>query len=190
VKGFGFITPLAGGKQVFIHIKAFGSRNRRPEINDVVTFALAKDKQGRPCAVNATLAGDKLKPDVANQRSAVAILLASLFLGAVGVSVVTGHLPAIIGIACAVLSLITFGAYAVDKSAARRGAWRTAESTLHFLGLVGGWPGALIAQQTLRHKSKKPSFRLIFWITVLIDCETFLWLHTEIGRTVLATVLA
>ena len=82
-KGFGFITPLAGGKQVFIHIKAFSNRNRRPETNDVVTFALSKDKQGRPCAADATLAGDKLKPKVAKRRNGPAILLALLFLGAV-----------------------------------------------------------------------------------------------------------
>ena len=68
-KGFGFITPLAGGKQVFIHVSAFGNRNRRPEINDVVTYALSTDKQGRPCAANATLAGDKLKEKKAKESS-------------------------------------------------------------------------------------------------------------------------
>ena len=49
-KGFGFITPNTGGKRVFLHIKAFGNRNRRPEVNQVVTFALSTDKQGPPCA--------------------------------------------------------------------------------------------------------------------------------------------
>jgi len=51
---------------------------------------------------------------------------------------------------------------AFSKSAARKGAWRTQESTLHLLSLVGGWPGALVAQQKLRHKSKKQSFRFVF----------------------------
>ena len=51
------------------------------------------------------------------------------------------------------MSLVTFLVYAMDKSAARRGAGRTSETTLHLLALVGGWPGALLAQQWLRHKS-------------------------------------
>ena len=73
-------------------------------------------------------------------------------------------------------SLITFIVYAVDKSASQKEARRISESTLHFLALVGGWPGALIAQHKLRHKSKKQSFRTIFWMTVFINIFTFVWL--------------
>ena len=188
-KGYGFITPLTGGKQVFIHVKAFSNRNRRPEINEVVTYALSKDKQGRPCAANATLAGDKLKEKTARKSSTPAILFALLFLGAVGISIMIGRLPVVIVIAYAALSLVTFIAYAIDKSAAQRGAWRTSESTLHMLGLIGGWPGALIAQQTLRHKSKKTSFRTVFWITVLMNCAALVWLHTESGRAAVKPLL-
>ena len=49
--------------------------------------------------------------------------------------------------------------YAVDKSAARHGRWRASESTLHLLAIIGGWPGALVAQQVFHHKSRKPSFQ-------------------------------
>ena len=73
-------------------------------------------------------------------------------------------------------SIITFLVYAVDKSAAKNGQWRTPESTLHLLGLAGGWPGALVAQKWLRHKSKKPSFQIIFWVSVVINCAAFAWL--------------
>ena len=89
----------------------------------------------------------------------------------------TGGLPALIGIAYAALSLFTFIAYALDKSAAKRGAWRTPESSLHLLGLAGGWPGALIAQQVLRHKSKKASFRAVFWATAILNCAALVWLQ-------------
>lgn len=61
------------------------------------------------------------------------------------------------------------------------GAWRTPESTLHWLAIAGGWPGALIAQQALRHKSRKQSFRAAFWFTVIINCGILAWMYTPGG---------
>ena len=78
-------------------------------------------------------------------------------------------LPLLITLYC-LLSLLTFGLYAIDKQAARRGRWRTRESTLHLLALCGGWPGALLAQRWIRHKSRKAAFQLRFWLTVLLNC--------------------
>ncbi len=66
-------------------------------------------------------------------------------------------------------SLITFVVYAWDKSAARRSRWRTSESTLHILALIGGWPGGLAAQKLLRHKSSKQAFLTVFWVTVMLN---------------------
>ena len=63
------------------------------------------------------------------------------------------HPWALIPTAYLVMSLVAFAAYAVDKSAAKRGAWRTPESTLHTLELLCGWPGAWLAQRLLRHKT-------------------------------------
>ena len=188
-KGFGFITPFDGGDRVFIHITALGNRNRRPALNDVVTYSLSKDKQGRTCAANATLAGDKLVKKAPKTSSKGTILFAVLFLAGVGLSALLGHLPGAVTIAYLVMSLITFLAYAIDKQAARAGRWRTGESTLLLLGLAGGWPGALIAQQNLRHKSKKASFRAALWLTVVLNGAVFAWLHTETGRTALDDLL-
>jgi uncharacterized membrane protein YsdA (DUF1294 family) len=84
-----------------------------------------------------------------------------------------------------VVSLLSFIMYFFDKSAARKGAWRTQENTLHLLSLAGGWPGALIAQKKLHHKTKKQSFRYIFWITVLLNCGAFAWLFTPTGTAIL-----
>ena len=81
----------------------------------------------------------------------------------------TQQLPLWIAGAYAGTSLLTFIVYAVDKSAAKAGRWRTAESTLHLLALAGGWPGALLAQRWLRHKSAKRKFRVVFWATVLLN---------------------
>ena len=67
------------------------------------------------------------------------------------------------------MSLLTFIAYAIDKSAAKAQRWRTPETTLHLLALAGGWPGALLAQRWLRHKSAKRKFLAVFWLTVLLN---------------------
>ncbi len=189
-KGYGFVAPFDGGKQIFIHAKAFGNRNRRPHVDEVVTYSVSKDKQGRPCAANATLAGDKLREKSAQRTNKTGIIQAVVFLAALGMSVVTGYLPVSILIAYASLSLITFVAYALDKSAAKWRARRTSEGALLLLGLVGGWPGALIAQQILRHKSKKTSFRSAFWATVLMNCATLAWLFTDRGKAAVQSLLA
>lgn len=72
-------------------------------------------------------------------------------------------------------SVITFIVYAVDKSKAKGGVWRIKESTLHFLALLGGWPGAALAQQVLRHKSYKQKFRIVFWLTVIVNLMAVAW---------------
>ena len=66
----------------------------------------------------------------------------------------------------AVASVACFTAYAIDKRAAVRKRRRTPERTLLLLGLACGWPGGLLAQSWLRHKSSKASFLLRFWLTV------------------------
>ena len=63
---------------------------------------------------------------------------------------------------------VCFLAYAHDKRAARLHARRTSERTLQTLALLGGWPGALLAQRLLRHKTRKPAFQAVFWGIVLL----------------------
>jgi uncharacterized membrane protein YsdA (DUF1294 family) len=131
------------------------------------------------------LAGDKIVRKAPRKNSKVAMVFALLFLSGVGVSVAKEVLPVSLLIGYLVLSLLTFIAYAIDKSAAKRGAWRTSESSLLMLGLAGGWPGGLFAQELLRHKSKKTSFRAAFWGTVIVNFGVLVWLHTEGGRAAL-----
>ncbi|WP_259213205.1 DUF1294 domain-containing protein [Shewanella baltica] len=108
---------------------------------------------------NAAASGSSLMP----------LLLVVIFLAGLIGAAQQHMLPYGIAGMYLTLSLLTFIAYAIDKSAAKRGKWRTKESTLHLLALMGGWPGALFAQNVLRHKSVKASFRNVFWLTVVAN---------------------
>ena len=72
-------------------------------------------------------------------------------------------------------SVTAFALYQLDKSAAIAGSRRTPEDTLLVVGLLGGWPGALAAQTILRHKSRKASFQILFWTTVVLNCAVLAW---------------
>ena len=103
---------------------------------------------------------------------AVAAVFFALLLGLVALA----ELPLVLVAAYGVMSVIAVLVYAADKSAAQHGRWRTAESTLHALGLVGGWPGALVARHAFRHKTTKQPFRTVFWVTVVANCLALAWL--------------
>ena len=65
------------------------------------------------------------------------------------------------------LSAITYWMYARDKRRAEEGEWRVPEAWLHLLELLGGWPGAFLAQRRLGHKCSKGSYQVVFWLIVL-----------------------
>jgi uncharacterized membrane protein YsdA (DUF1294 family) len=93
-----------------------------------------------------------------------------------GAATLAWHVSLLIAVLYAGASIGCFIVYAIDKSAARQGAWRTPESTLLLLGLACGWPGAVLAQAWLRHKSAKPSFQWLFWLTVVLNLTAFVYL--------------
>lgn len=67
-----------------------------------------------------------------------------------------------------IMSMVTFITYWLDKRKAKREGWRIPERTLHTLALFGGWPGALLGQNMFRHKTQKGSFRVVFWLVLLL----------------------
>lgn len=186
-RGFGFITPIGGGEQVFVHIKSFSNRHRRPIGNELVTFEVSSDDRGRIRAEDVAFIGDRST----NSPRGGTILFAvpALFLMFVAASVVVGQLPFVVLGLYLVASVVSFWFYARDKAAAKTDQWRTRESTLQVLSLVGGWPGALVAQTLLRHKSQKQSFQIVFWATVVLNCVGLGWLFTTSGAEVLRSVL-
>ncbi|HEY0721851.1 MAG TPA: cold shock and DUF1294 domain-containing protein [Gammaproteobacteria bacterium] len=187
-KGFGFITPNGGGQPVFVHIKSFSNRQRRPVENENVTYGLKTNPNGRPQAESVAFVDERVPSATSFCYGDASFILVIAFLVFVAVSVFFGKLPIAILWLYLIASVITFLSYAHDKSAARHNQWRMQESTLHLFALVGGWPGALAAQRLLRHKSKKTSFQIVFWFTVLLNGGTLGWFFTSSGTEVLRSI--
>jgi uncharacterized membrane protein YsdA (DUF1294 family)/cold shock CspA family protein len=175
-KGYGFISPATGGDRVFVHISSFLNQRRRPVSGDIVVFETSTDTKGRLQGTRIAYSGDSALPASAPGPGKASMIFAALFLLVVAGMVVAGNLPPFVLIVYFTASAITFLAYAWDKAAARNNDWRTQESTLHLLGLLGGWPGALVAQRLLRHKSTKQSFQAAFWVTVVVNCCAFAYI--------------
>ena len=187
-RGFGFIESTQGGQEIFVHIKAFKTRTDRPQINQVFSFEVELGPQGKKRAKNVEVArAAPIRRSARRHESPAQWGTATLFaLPVFLVLFVTVSIlwrpPLWFAGVYVVISALAFLAYAADKSAARRQAWRTPESTLHFLALAGGWPGALLAQQLLRHKSTKAEFRSVFWATVILNALGFVALCSPLGR--------
>ena len=207
-RGFGWIEADGGGERLFVHISAFEPRppaEQRPQPGLRLEFAVGME-QGRKRALQvAWRAGGSLtqarrrnSPSAGRLQSSrtppqgwhassgfsYGVLLVWLLL-MLAAAVIWG-VPRIFWLVYAGLSMLTFMAYWQDKWAAQKGQWRTPEKTLQTMALAGGWPGALLAQQWLRHKSSKTSFQLQFWLMVLINVAAVLWLCSPYGRHVLA----
>ena len=194
-KGFGFIETEAR-EQIFFHVSEFKAQ-RRPNIGEEVVFSVEYDNQGRMQAKQVQELGF-VKQQMAqknkqirqrnHKRSIQADFEAGqkkrLFVG-VGFYLVLILLAAMHKLSWlvvgwyAVLGLVTYLMYAKDKAAAQRNEWRTPESTLHLLSVFGGWVGAMVAQNYLRHKSQKSEFRIAYYLTVLINLAGLLVLLTN-----------
>lgn len=57
------------------------------------------------------------------------------------------------------VNILTFLVYGIDKSKAKRKAWRISECTLLMLAVIGGSVGALFAMRLFHHKTLHKKFR-------------------------------
>ncbi|CAN5561317.1 hypothetical protein BH10PLA1_BH10PLA1_20040 [soil metagenome] len=73
-----------------------------------------------------------------------------------------------------VMSIVTFGAYGIDKRRAILSARRTPEKTLHLLELCCGWPGAIVGQLVFHHKTRKLRYQFVF--IVIVAAHVAAWL--------------
>lgn len=181
-RGFGFIAPAEGGQEIFVHIKSFPHGTGRPVVGLPLSFEIELGPQGKKRAksvqfVRAALGKGRRRVESPAPWTPLRILVIPLFVLAYAVIAAIGSVKPVVVLVYVFASIVTFLAYALDKSAATRHQWRTSESTLHGLSLACGWPGALLAQQILRHKTSKESFLTVYWVTVLLNIGAFVAWH-------------
>jgi len=150
-KGYGFVEPNGGGTRAFTHIKAFKQRSRRPVNGDIIVYEVEQDRNGNHRACNISLLKDhkakRLRANKPTSRRKRNVIVLSIFSGALALFTLSGRLPFIVPIVYGAVSLLTILFYGIDKSAAKKEKRRVSEAKLHILSLLGGWPGALLAQQ-------------------------------------------
>ncbi len=179
-RGFGFLRPPEGGPDAFAHVSAFASDDRHIEEGLLYTYNVTQDGNGRiraadirPVRPGAEAVPVWKKLLVRAPRLLVIPAFAFIALAVASNVNVSPNWWIVYGVA----SLACFAGYALDKRAAENRNWRISETILLLVGLVGGWPGAIIAQEIFRHKTKKIAFRTLFWMSVAINMAAFVQIN-------------
>ena len=175
-QGFGFVSPNGGGQRVFVHIKSLQNHSSRPSDGDLISYELAWDNKNRAFAKSIQFVGKSARSTQYLNESSLSIYFLISFFLVLLIFVLIKRIPIVLIEGYLFVSFITFIVYAIDKSAAKNNKRRIPENTLHLFAIAGGWPGAVLAQKTLRHKSIKVEFQRVFWCTVIINCSGLGWL--------------
>lgn len=184
-RGFGFLKPVEGGPDAFAHIRAFAREDRHIEEGELYSYLETSDPKGRLRAADIRLVRAPIDRKTISWMRVLArvphILVIPAFLFIAGALALSTHVSPLWLVVYGAGSIVTFIGYALDKRAAQQRQWRISETILLLLGLVGGWPGAILAQELFRHKTKKIAFRTLFWISVAVNIAAFVQIAVFTG---------
>ncbi len=204
-RGFGFVRADGVKDKAFVHINAFDCAVTRPRTGTLISYHLLGDRQSGFNATGIRVVEDATDIRVVEDATDIRVvedatdirvvapkrnhrpvrrispgkIIAVLFFAALATGVFAAKVPLPVALAYAFMSVVAVQLYGIDKSAALNNQWRIPEATLHFMGLAGGWPGALFAQAAFRHKTNKASFQAVFWLTVMVNCAALTWLIAQ-----------
>ena len=191
--GYGFVRDAAGN-DFYVHISKLADGDLRPRIGDLLAFDIASGRNGRPAAINVSVATAAPLPERSMRdikrapsdisrfkiglRTTAATMMTLLILLAIG----TGRVPVWLGGTYALMGAASALLYRFDKVYALNGRWRVSETNLHVVDLCFGIIGGLAAQEVYRHKTVKPRFVAATWTIALFHvlALTILamgWLH-------------
>jgi uncharacterized membrane protein YsdA (DUF1294 family)/cold shock CspA family protein len=158
----------AQGRPRAQHMRHAGLSLDRPAIRRKPAAPGKPSKPAASASARRTGAERSLQPGIQNLPIKLLVLAALCVLPAWGALELLGGGVIWVALAYPLVSLFSFCQYWLDKQHAQKGRWRTPENSLHIAELIGGWPGALVAQQVFRHKTRKASFQLVFWAVVVL----------------------
>lgn len=159
-RGYGWVAYEGGS--LFVHICEF-EKGFLPRAGDDVTFIIGEDFKGRPCAKDVACPRVSPFPDVKAWAKLTVLLVLPMWA-----NFKLPIAPWLVPVAVLPVSVAAWILFRHDKKLAVAGKWRNSETELHGLEFLGGWPGAFLAQQKFRHKTRKLSYQAIFWAIVLL----------------------
>lgn len=189
-RGYGWVIGHGDTRKVFVHVSEFVDGQRRPVQGDALIYDVIPGKGGSLAAINIvlpeTLRQERMVEKDGRGRDRQAYLIAGAALGMLVVTTAMGKISLGVLAWYVLTSGIAFLTYAADKRAAVDRRRRIPEDQLQAIALLGGWPGALVAQRRFRHKSAKRSFQAILWLMVFVNVAVLVFFLTPPGQQWLA----